>query len=136
MVGGKGSYFIPMGKSNWYLGPQLDVAHGFDIAKNETLSVTSVLGGIVLAVPLDSTEALFLHVKGGAGAAFFEIPRAGPSTTDNALAYGGGLGIARFFTPAIALTFNLELIGFDGLSKIILDEDVVGILALGIAYRF
>jgi hypothetical protein len=111
------------------------VSHSFDIAKNETLSVTTILGGIVLAVPIDDTETTFLHLKGGAGPAFFEIPQP-KSITDSAIAYGGGFGFAVFFTPTVAFTFDLQIIGFDGLSKIILDDDAVGILALGIAYRF
>ncbi|GEM_PF-2892332 len=136
MVGGKASYFIPISDSNWYWGPQVDVAHGFDIAENESLSVTTILGGLVLAIPLDHTETTFLHLKGGAGPAFFEIPRSGPSTTDSAIAYGGGFGFAVFFTPTVALTFDLQIIGFDGLSKIILDDDTVGLIGLGVAYRF
>jgi hypothetical protein len=136
MVGGKVSYFIPIGDSHWYWGPQLDVAHGFDVAKNESLSVTTVLGGFVLAVPLDNRETTFLHLKGGAGPAFFEIPRPNQSITDAAMAYGGGLGLAVFFMPAVALTFEIQVIGFDGLSKIILDKDTLGLIGLGIAYRF
>jgi hypothetical protein len=136
MVGGKVYYFIPVRNANWYWGLQVDVAHGFDIAKNATLSVTTILGGLAVAVPLDHTETTFLHLKGGAGPAFFEIPGSSQSITDSAIAYGGGFGFAVFFIPTVALTLDIQLIGFDGLTKITLDENTVGILAFGIAYRF
>ena len=54
MVGGQVGYFFP------YVGIQLDIGHAFDIAKNGTLSATTVLGNLVLTVPLDPSRTVYL----------------------------------------------------------------------------
>jgi hypothetical protein len=133
LIGGEIGYFFPR------IGIQLDVAHGFDVAKKGTLRATTIMGNLVLTMPINSARTNYLYLVGGAGTVHFEgdnLPPFGGSATENAPAYGGGFGFAFFTNPHLAVLIDLRIIGFGALSNITLDERALGRFAVGLGWRF